>query len=320
MLMDFCGFTFNGYHSSEMGFYRVSDGSRYTETVGANFQDKTVSIPGSDGTYFFNSYYNQKPFTINIAYDSVTEEQLRKIREVFNAKAVGALIYDEVPYKAYMVKLQSPVQLKYICFDDLKQPNRRIYKGEGTIQFVAYYPYAYSVHKYLNEYDEQNYPNKNEWANSTRMKQLPNEVADGILGQSTASSFAPASSVEIYNAGDVATDFKVYFSSDTFINGDDRGSRLSIALNDGESFLGLNFSKVRPSVLGDSSVSYILINSKTNLVEGCDSSYNPVGILYNDAIESGDFFKLPTTAESSSLVLSTNGPDIIRIEYDYLYY
>ena len=54
---DFLGFTYNGIHSSELGIFRVSDGSRYTENLLPTIQDKTVQVPGADGTYYFGSYF-----------------------------------------------------------------------------------------------------------------------------------------------------------------------------------------------------------------------------------------------------------------------
>ena len=41
-----------------------------------------------------------------------------------------------------MAKCVAPPQLNYICFDNLEF---RIYKGEGSIQFVAYYPFAFAT-------------------------------------------------------------------------------------------------------------------------------------------------------------------------------
>lgn len=61
---------------------------------------------------------------------------------MFAKKEIQPLIFDEFPYKKYMVKCAQPPQLKYLCFD---QYEFRIYKGEGTVQLVAYYPYAFSV-------------------------------------------------------------------------------------------------------------------------------------------------------------------------------
>lgn len=61
---------------------------------------------------------------------------------MFSYKGVKPLIFDEFPYKKYMVKCAQPPQLKYLCFDHMEF---RIYKGEGNVQLIAYYPFAFSV-------------------------------------------------------------------------------------------------------------------------------------------------------------------------------
>jgi hypothetical protein len=54
---DFMGFSFNGTHIDNVRIVRVSDGSRYNDTILPTFTDKTVAVPGGNGTYFFGSYY-----------------------------------------------------------------------------------------------------------------------------------------------------------------------------------------------------------------------------------------------------------------------
>lgn len=116
-LVDFCGFQFNGVHSSELGLTRVSDGSRYNENLVPDFSDKTVQIPGGDGMLYWESYYSSKKWTINVAFDDLSESEFRRLRQVFNTKQRGELIFDESPYKAYTVKIQSAPQFKTLCFD-----------------------------------------------------------------------------------------------------------------------------------------------------------------------------------------------------------
>ena len=182
---DFTGFTFNGVHSSELGLTRVSDGSRYSENLFPAIQDKTVQVPGADGTYYFGSYYTQQPFNLSVVYDDMTEEQFQKIKRVFGDKKIHDLIFDEAPYKVYRVKTTGTPNLKYICFDKgidefdrdyqnekkyetkeqlygigARSPFGRIYKGEGQINFICYTPVARSRYKYLDQYTMQNVP---EW-------------------------------------------------------------------------------------------------------------------------------------------------------------
>ena len=87
--MDFCGFQFNGVHSSELGILRVSNSSRYDENLVPQFSDKTAQIPGGDGMLYWDSFYTQKPFSINIAFGDLTELEYRRLRQVFNGKARG---------------------------------------------------------------------------------------------------------------------------------------------------------------------------------------------------------------------------------------
>lgn len=133
-LVDFCGFQFNGVHSSELGLTRVSDGSRYNENLGGNFSDKTVQVPGGDGMLYWESFYSNRNWNINVAFDDLTEKEFRRLKQVFNAKARGELIFDESPYKAYSVKVQSPPQFKYICFDANKRTQLESKSTKVTIK------------------------------------------------------------------------------------------------------------------------------------------------------------------------------------------
>ena len=67
---DFLGFTFDDVHSSELGITRISDGSRYTENLLPTIQDKTIQVPGSDGTYYHGRFYTQNAFNLPITFNS----------------------------------------------------------------------------------------------------------------------------------------------------------------------------------------------------------------------------------------------------------
>ena len=81
-------------HSSQLNLYRVSDGSRYNEDMSAAFQDKTVQAPGRDGTFYFGTNYTQRTFNIQIAFDSMTEDDMHEFRRIFAAKEEGYFISD----------------------------------------------------------------------------------------------------------------------------------------------------------------------------------------------------------------------------------
>ena len=139
---DFLGFQLGNEHSYNLNITRVSTNDRYQDNLLPTFTDAVVQVPGGDGTYYWDTYYTQKQFQIDFAFDDLRDEDLRKLRQMFSVKGVKPLVFDEFPYKKYMVKCIQPPQLKYICFDHLEF---RIYKGEGSVQLVAYYPFAFSV-------------------------------------------------------------------------------------------------------------------------------------------------------------------------------
>ena len=292
MKQDFYGFQFNGVHTSDLNIVRVSDGSRYSENLSPVFQDKTAQMLGSDGTLYWESFDTNKAWAIQVAFDELSEMQYRRLRQVFNGKTMGELIFDELPFKAYTAKVQSSPQFKTICFDT--PDGARIYKGEGTINFIAYYPYAKSVHKFLNEFDDYEYDNKAQWAAASGMK------------PTRASYDGTGTTINLYNAGDLETDWQAFY----IINSS--GSALtSISLNGGADGQ-MVFSSISQKKTNDA---YIRINSRTNLIEGCDSSKIPTGSLYNEFLVAGDFFKIPLG--ESTFVSNT---DCNEIRYDYLYY
>lgn len=151
---DFVGFTFDGIHSSDLKLFRVNDGSgRYQMNTVPTFSDKTVQVGGRDGTYFFGSQYSKRDFSINCAFDSVTEEEFRKIQNWGADNKIHKLVFDEWPYKYYNVKWTSAPQLKFMCFDERESRWRkdqipdadaraRIYKGELSLKLTSYEPFA----------------------------------------------------------------------------------------------------------------------------------------------------------------------------------
>lgn len=169
----FVGLTYNGVHSSTLGLYRVSDGSRYNEDLLPSFSDKTVERTGADGMYYFGSNYEQKNWSIEFAFDHVTREQLDKIKRLFGkgAKQPLRLVFDEdldwtditgptttdtlFVNKYYMAKVAQPPQLKILCFEEEKNGIvEDIFKGELTVEFTSYSSLGYgkiNCFRYITE-------------------------------------------------------------------------------------------------------------------------------------------------------------------------
>ena len=118
---DFLGFSFDGIHCSKLGITHVSSSDRYDEDLFSEVKDKTIEIPNNHGEYYYGSTYGTRTFEIEIAYDSITETQFRNIRRLFGTTKICELIFDERPYKVYFAKVESPIEMSYVCFDEPKK-------------------------------------------------------------------------------------------------------------------------------------------------------------------------------------------------------
>lgn len=320
---DFISFTYNGVHSTDLGVMRVTSSNRYTDALLPTIQDKTVQAPGSNGTYFFGSYYTQRQITINVAFDEVSESQIRLMRKTFGDQLSHQLIFDDEPYKVYYAKVTGTPQLQYVPFS-----SPRIYKGEGTFSFTCFDPFAHTPNsnKYLSEYTvggDSNpsnpiwykYNNKNEWKDSA-----------GLLAAQTIGSISydtydtDERRFRIYNPGDLETDFKFYIE---IVDG-----LTEIKITNNGTNLNSYTLKINP-LNKKGSDTHVCFNSKLNLIEGCkkiNNNYVKSTNIYNDKIRSGSWFKIPLNKKGAiwffQPVFTTdyNYNGTPTLEYDYLYF
>jgi hypothetical protein len=286
---DFIGFTLNGVHSSELGIVRVSEGSRYQETLLPEFSNKTMNVPGADRTDYLGMEYTQKPIPLSIAFDSVTEEQIRKMKQIFSKKTPMPFVFDEYPYKTYYVKASNSPSLSYICFDESGNGGaKRVYKGEGKIVLVSFYPYAFCNPNYLfNSKDE----NKEEWA-----------VISGL-------SEEKISGTTVYNPGDFDApfNFKVKVSGNKLSGGSVKLGGIGELYWESKDVIADSFPED----------SYVVFNGTSQLIEGYTAGNEKSGRIYNHCITLGNWFKLPVGLEKTNLAFAGVTP--LEIEYKILY-
>lgn len=320
---DYIGFTIGKFHSSELGILRVSDGSRFTENLLPTYTDRTATVTGRNETFYFGSDYTQKIFDIPIAFDSVTEKQLRLLKQVLSNTEPQDLIFDETPYKVYKVKINGTPNLKYICFEE---NGERIYKGEGTLNFIAYFPYARSRFKYEEKYNLYNIPewdfiynNKNEWIEASGIE---GKTVNGV--EKDTVNKEDNRLLNLYNPGDIETSFTLtfnYLSTDSSI-GDIKISLLNEDKEEIKYFI-LNLTLIRDD-LRESKFESCCINSLTKIIT--IKTNTGLKIIANGYIEKGDIFQIPCGVSylkidclSGATTSDWSGRDII-LDYDYLYY
>ena len=241
---DFLGFTFGGVHSSDLGITRVSGGDRYNEELHPEIKDRTAEVPGLNGEYYFGSDFGPRSFDIEIAFDSLSEEQFRKLRQVFGTKNIKKLIFDERPYKYYMVKIESPIELSYVCFDEPKKIIGAARDGirvanripiteevEGEEQTIGYtiereqvtpYEYQEGTQRVYKGEGKITFKAYFPFAKSV-YKVLPSNeegsdwaVSSGILSAAAYNNIIDtynAGEIKVYNAGDLETGFRLYCPS-----------------------------------------------------------------------------------------------------------
>ena len=328
---DFIGFQFGEHHfpDKENGFmlYRVSDGSRYTDPSVAQFQDTQTKIPGGDGTYYWDSFYTQRAITVQCAFDNLTEAHIRKIRQIFNGKAEDWLVFDETPFKRYRVKMQSPPQLKYIAFNE-GEGRERIYKGELTLNFISYTPYAINTFKYLSEVvdagastdigedtTEATPIGRYYWYEGGALNFSKYEASKkewlpsvGLLDEPITQN-GSNNEYYIYNPGDIPTDHQITLNIADAIAA---GTSLQIDLLEPygaeaspsyEVFNKMTLSNVTKI---DDNDFYIQIDSATNLIYGLGANKDKTGSLYNKFLVNGNFFKLPV----STMTVVPSSPNV----------
>ena len=320
---DFIEFYFDGISSKELGITRVSDGTRYNFDLQPTVKNVTVEVPGGDGYYFFGSNYAEKKMQIQIAFDSLSEAQMRRISNIFSPRnELKDFYFTNHPYKVWKVKITAPVQLNTLCFDE--DPKHRRYKGEGTIQLQAFTPFARERMKYLDEYVEEfKYIAKKrgynpdeaeiwvkEWEDASRLlwnKKDPEDFFDfdssmpsqSVDEEKNPFEYSPGM-IRCWNGGDYDADYYLYFArsdSETY-DFRIRCRNFSTAEDYGE-------FRIKDLQLTSTDAGF-RINSQLHLIEGVNDEGEPTGIVYNQYKTSGDYFKLPQ-GESWIIIDDLNG-------------
>ena len=297
---DLTGFKFGDYHSSQFGLIRVSNGSRYNEYLLPTLKNTTTDVPGMEGTLYFGTQKTTRSFQVDMAFDSLTEEDIRDIREWLTG--AHSLIFDERPYIQYMCILNSAPQLKYLTFEE---NGERIYKGELSVNFVSYLPYGYSIDgkKFIDDFLDENFE---EWSNASHLAYKNFYEGETLR---TYDKFE-GNNVYVYNGGDVEADYILtcYFSE---------GATVKISMND----VSYEFSLRAKSA--NSTHLELSVNSKLQYAR-CRDVNIANGVItgisnYEIMLPSTEMFKIPV---GQSLITCTNidtsAPNVIDYKYRFL--
>ena len=297
---DLTGFKFGDYHSSQFGLIRVSNGSRYNEYLLPTLKNTTTDVPGMEGTLYFGTQKTTRSFQVDMAFDSLTEEDIRDIREWLTG--AHSLIFDERPYIQYMCILNSAPQLKYLTFEE---NGERIYKGELSVNFVSYLPYGYSIDgkKFIDDFLDENFE---EWSNASHLA-YKNFYEGETLH--TYDKFE-GNNVYVYNGGDVEADYVLtcYFTE---------GATAKISMND----VSYEFSLRAKSA--NSTHLELSVNSKLQYAR-CRDVNIANGVItgksdYEIMLPSTEMFKIPIGQSHITCTnINPSAPNVIDYKYRFL--
>ena len=297
---DLTGFKFGDYHSSQFGLIRVSNGSRYNEYLLPTLKNTTTDVPGMEGTLYFGTQKTTRSFQVDMAFDSLTEEDIRDIREWLTG--AHSLIFDERPYIQYMCILNSAPQLKYLTFEE---NGERIYKGELSVNFVSYLPYGYSIDgkKFIDDFLDENFE---EWSNASHLAYKNFYEGETLR----AYDEFEGNNVYVYNGGDVEADYILtcYFSE---------GATTKISMND----VSYEFSLRAKSA--NSTHLELSVNSKLQYARCRDVSITN-GVItgisdYEIMLPSTEMFKIPVGQSHITCTnIDTSAPNVIDYKYRFL--
>jgi hypothetical protein len=269
----------------EYGIYRVAENDGYNEKGLPDLDAKTTEISGGDGQYWFKTNYRTKVFDFKIAYDSLYRYKLSEFVTKFVVGSYHSLVLAEQPYKQYNVRVSDTPEFNYVPFDDdVSGTKQTIYKGTGTIQFIADDPFAYSISKKINDFKNDQF--YDDWIVGSGLKDL--------TGYDTYSNGV----IKLYNGGQLPTDYILHCS----------GASGTVIIN----LYDTDLSTILTTYSIENAPSEFYINSKTHLI----------GNKYFTTLY-GNFYKeIPTivpipVGESK---ITFNGITSADIDYKYKYF
>lgn len=245
MYKEYIDFKFGDKWASEFNLVAVTTSDRYTPPTYGSINSNTSTVAGKRGVYKWRTQYNEKIFTVNIAYDNLSARDISKIKSWLNPSKVQRLIFSDEPHIFYYACLNSDPKFEFLPFIEggrkigSKDLVNGVYKGELTLEFCAIDGVGYSTYKnYENveiephlEYSNSEYANTiMPWVQSSNLlnnddyktaaKIYTNSFFDQDTGESENCGLGPDLGHRFYllNSGD--TEAKLNMSFDFVLPGE----------------------------------------------------------------------------------------------------
>ena len=236
MERNYIDFKFGDHWASEFNLVAVSSGDRYTPPVYGSINANTTTVAGKTGVYKWKTQIGEKSISINIAFDSLTMQDVARIKKWLNPKETKKLILSEQPDRYYWCSLSNELDFKYLPFEnetiivDGIEVITGVYKGEMTLTFICvdnrafgdYVSYAnVEVEKGIS-YKDTKYANKIiPWVTTSNLLKeetlfdrtdiFLKSAIEAESGNPSTSGISADRSIIVYNAGDTVANFNLSF-------------------------------------------------------------------------------------------------------------
>lgn len=179
---------------------------------------------------------------------------------------------------------------------------RRIYKGEGSINFICYDPFARQLYKNLDRYEEEGYDNVHEWAASSGILDAATYNTMGIdvyrdISEDSSIVFTEKYTGEfnVYNPGDIDTPYFLFipYVNNRIESANSEEEYVYIASDGFPDLIIEPFSKKE----GATKENGVLIDTRAELIQGVHYDYTTkawriTGNIYNRYIKEGKFGRI----------------------------
>ena len=155
----FISFSYGGKYIEDFGLNVVNLSDRRTFTPYASFNDITTTYDVLDGALYWGTHFGDYRFTLDLATDGMTEEQLRAFQLWFEPGVIRTFKFSEHWNRELNVRVGSVPDIQMIPFEDNLEKTfggqtftikTTLYKGEISINLISDEPFWHSVHTYFN--------------------------------------------------------------------------------------------------------------------------------------------------------------------------
>ena len=149
MYKEFIDIKFGDKWASDFNLVVVSSGDRYSPPVYGNVNSNTSTVMGKRGVYKWKTQYNEKIFSVNMAFDNLNSKDINQIKKWLNPSKIQKLFFSDEPYKFYYASVNAEPSFSFLPFFEKRTSSTKtitdaIYKGELNLEFVAIDNYGYS--------------------------------------------------------------------------------------------------------------------------------------------------------------------------------